>query len=143
MASRPGPLIHQTPLAELQRFELGRIKPGTRYATQFAEQVPADGTRLPTLAALFDLVQHSGNTAVRFDIETKLSPLAPDDTASPEALTRALVAEIRSAGLATRCTIQSFDWRSLQWVQREAPEIATAYRTTTSCASLTVAGFTG
>ena len=125
----PGPLIHQHTLAELQRYQLGRLRPGSRYAAQFPDQVPADGTRLPTLAALFDLVQHSGNTAVRFDIETKLSPLAPDDTASPEALTRALVAEIRSAGLAARCTIQSFDWRSLQWVQREAPEIATAYLT--------------
>ena len=125
----PGPLIHQHTLAELQRFELGRIKPGSRYAAQFPDQVPVDGTRLPTLAALFDQVKRSGNGAVRFDIETKLSPLAPDDTATPEVMARALVAEIRRADLAARCTIQSFDWRTLQWVQREAPEIATAYLT--------------
>ena len=125
----PGPLIHHTPLAELLRYELGRIKPGGRYAAQFPDQVPVDGIRLPTLAALFAQVQRSGNGAVRFDIETKLSPLAPDDTATPEVMARALVAEIRRAGLAARCTIQSFDWRTLQWVQREAPEIATAYLT--------------
>ena len=125
----PGPLIHHSTLAELQRYELGRLKPGGRYAAQFPDQVAVDGTRLPTLAALFALVQRSGDSAVRFDIETKLSPLAPDDTASPEVMARALIGEIRRAGLAERCTIQSFDWRTLQVVQREAPEIPTAYLT--------------
>ena len=125
----PGPLIHHSTLAELQRFELGRLKPGGRYAAQFPDQVAVDGTRLPTLAALFTLVQRSGNSAVRFDIETKISPLAPGDTATPEVMARALIGEIRRAGLADRCTIQSFDWRTLQVVQREAPEIATAYLT--------------
>ena len=125
----PGPLIHQTPLAELQRFELGRIKPGTRYATQFAEQVPVDGTRLPRLSDLFALVRRSGNAQVRFDIETKISPLAPDDTLAPEPFARLLIQAIRDAGMAQRSSIQSFDWRTLQVVQREAPEINTVYLT--------------
>ena len=125
----PGPLIHQTPLAELQRFELGRIKPGTRYATQFAEQVPVDGTRLPRLSDLFALVRRSGNALVRFDIETKISPLAPDDTLAPEPFARLLIQAIRDAGMAQRSSIQSFDWRTLQVVQREAPEINTVYLT--------------
>ena len=125
----PGPLIHHSTLADLQRFDLGRLKPGGRYAAQFPDQVAVDGARLPTLAALFALVQRSGNASVRFDIETKLTPLAPGDTAPPEVMARALIAEIRRAGLAPRCTVQSFDWRTLQVVQREAPEIATAYLT--------------
>ena len=125
----PGPLIHQTPLAELQRFELGRIKPGTRYAAQFAEQVPADGIRLPRLSDLFALVRRSGNAQVRFDIETKISPLAPDDTLAPEPFARLLIQAIREAGMAQRSSIQSFDWRTLQVVQREAPEINTVYLT--------------
>ena len=127
--SGPGPLIHQTPFAELQRYELGRIKPGTRYAAQFAEQVPADGTRLPRLIDLFALVRRSGNTQVRFDIETKVFPLAPGDTLAPEPFARALIQAIREAGMAERSSIQSFDWRTLQLVQREAPEINTVYLT--------------
>ena len=81
--SPPGPLIHTTRFDELQRYELGRIRPGSRYAAQFADQVPVDGTRLPKLADLFDLVKRSGNTQVRFDIETQVFPLAPDDTLAP------------------------------------------------------------
>ena len=38
-----------------------------------------------------------------------------------------LAAAARDAGLATRTSILSFDWRTLQVVQREAPEIPTAY----------------
>jgi glycerophosphoryl diester phosphodiesterase len=36
---------------------------------------------------------------------------------------------VRAAGATARTTIQSFDWRTLEAVAREAPEIATAYLT--------------
>ena len=74
-------------------------------------------------------MKRSGNTTVQFDIETKVFPLAPDDTIAPEAFARRLVAEIRKAGMAERTMIQSFDWRTLQVVQKEAPEIRTVYLT--------------
>jgi len=124
-----GPVIHSTNFEEIRRFDVGRIKPGTRYAAQFPDQMPVDGARLPTLAELFALVKKSGNSAVRFALETKLTPGAPGDTLPPEAFARALIAAIREAGLAARCTILSFDWRTLQVVQREAPEIGTVYLT--------------
>ena len=124
-----GPVIHHTRFDEIRRFDVGRIKPGTRYAAQFPDQMPVDGARLPTLAELFALVKKSGNSEVRFDLETKLTPGAPGDTLPPKAFARALIAAIREAGLAARCTILSFDWRTLQVVQRDAPEIGTVYLT--------------
>ena len=122
-----GPLIHSLTWAELQAFDVGRIKPGSDYARQFPEQKPVDGTRIPRLADLFELVKRSGDDRVRFDIETKLSPDKPGETPLPEPFARALVEEIRKAGVAARTQIQSFDWRSLQVVQKIAPEIPTAY----------------
>jgi len=124
-----GPLIHKTDFAELQRYDVGRLKPDTRYAKLYPEQKPVDGTRLPRLADLFALVKKSGNDQVRFALETKLSPLAPDDTQAPEPFARALIAAVRAAGMAQRTTILSFDWRTLQVVQKEAPEIGTVYLT--------------
>lgn len=121
-----GPLIHHTDAAELRRYDVGRLKPGSRYAGQFPEQQAVDGARLPRLDELFALVKKSGNTEVRLSLETKLSPLAPADTAAPEPFARALIAAVRAAGLAQRTTVQSFDWRTLKAVQREAPEITTA-----------------
>lgn len=124
-----GPLIRSLTFDALQRYDVGRLKPGTRYAARQPDQQPVDGTRIPRLADVFALARRAGNEAVRFSIETKLSPLAPDDTPAPEPFARALVGAIREAGLAARCTVQSFDWRTLQVVQREAPEIATVYLT--------------
>ena len=122
-----GPLIVQTDWADLQRFDVGRINPTSRYAQTFSFQQAVDGTRLPTLAELFALVQKSGNREVRFALETKVSPLAPEATLAPEPFARALIAAVRQAGVAARTTILSFDWRSLKVVQAEAPEIGAVY----------------
>ena len=122
----PGPTIHSLTYAQLERYDVGRIRPGSEYAKQFAHQQPIDGTRIPRLAELFELVKKS---EVRFNIETKLSPDAPDETMPPEPFARALLAEVRKAGVERRTTIQSFDFRTLAVVQREASVIRTAYLT--------------
>ena len=124
-----GPLIWHSSFDELQRYDVGRLKPGTRYAAQFPMQRPADGARIPRLDDLFALAKRSGNRDVRFALETKIVPTAPAETADAETFARTLVKAVRDAGLAARTTILSFDWRTLQIVQKEAPEIATVYLT--------------
>ena len=124
-----GPVIWHTGFAELQRYDVGRLKPGTRYAAQFPAQQPHDGARLPTLEELFALVRKPGREGVRLALEIKVTPTAPDETQAPEPFARALVDAVRAAGLQQRTTILSFDWRALQAVQKFAPEIATVYLT--------------
>jgi len=121
----PGPALQTLTLAELQRFDVGRLKPGTRYAQTFAEQQPVDGERVPTLAALFEMLRTAA-VPVRFNIETKLSPLDPELTPDPEAFARLLVDAVQRHGLADRVTVQSFDWRTLRAVQRLAPALPIA-----------------
>ena len=125
----PGPLLRELDFGKLRRYDVGRLRPGSDYAARFPEQSPADGARIPRLAELFALVRKAGNDQVRFNIETKISPAAPAETLPPAEFARALIAAIRAAGMAERTTVQSFDWRTLQAVEREAPEIATVYLT--------------
>ncbi|MBK7794709.1 MAG: glycerophosphodiester phosphodiesterase [Betaproteobacteria bacterium] len=124
-----GPAINELTFAELQQYDVGRLKPGTDYAKSFPDQQPVDGTRIPKLADLFDLVKASGNTRVGFDCETKTSPLEAAATLPADEFARKAIAEIRKAGMERRTMIQSFDWRTLQVVQKEAPEIRTMYLT--------------
>jgi len=124
-----GPLIWHTDFAELQRYDVGRLKPGTRYAEQYPAQQPSDGARLPRLEELFAMVKTPGRGDVRLALEIKVTPTAPDETMAPEPFARALADAVRGAGLAPRTTILSFDWRALQAVQRIAPEIGTVYLT--------------
>jgi glycerophosphoryl diester phosphodiesterase len=123
------PAWHSLTLAEVQTLDVGRIRPDSAYAKRFARQMPMDGTGVPTLAALFDLVKKRSDSNVRFNIETKIDPTNPGDSIDPETFSALLVRQVRDAGLADRVTIQSFDWRTLQVVRRLAPEIATAYLT--------------
>ncbi len=125
--SARGPVIWFTDFADLQRYDIGRLKPGTRYAAQFPQQKPHDGARLPKLQELFTLVKKPGHSQVRLALETKVAPNAPDETMAPEPFAQALVKAVRDAGLAERTTILSFDWRTLQVVQKDAPEIGTVY----------------
>lgn len=127
----PGPRVRDLTLAEAKRFDVGAIKPGSDYAKQFPAQISAPGTAMPTLA---EVAAFPG----RFNIETKISPLVPDDTLDPDAFARTLIAEVRRLGIASRATIQSFDWRTLAVVAREAPEIARAYLTIERGANETV-----
>jgi glycerophosphoryl diester phosphodiesterase len=120
-----GPPIATLSYAELQRYDVGRLKPGTEYATRFPDQQAVDGERIPRLADVFALARSRGAADVGFNIETKLSPEQPELTVGPEAFARALVQAVRDAGMESRTTIQSFDWRTLMIVRRVAPEIAT------------------
>ena len=126
----PGPTFFSLTFEEIQRYDVGRIRPGSAYARRFPDQLAIDGTRVPRLRDLFALVKSSGNDVVRFNIETKIDPRHPEETLDPESFSTALVDEIRRADVSTRVMIQSFDWRTLKIVQRIAPEIQTVCLTT-------------
>lgn len=124
----PQPLRALT-LEELRAVDVGRARPGSRTAERFPEQVAIDGTPIPTLAEVLAMAKAEGQADLEFNIETKLSPRAPDETAGPEEFAAAVVAVIREADVADRAIVQSFDWRTLGEVKRIAPEIRTAHLT--------------
>ncbi len=115
-----GKLIHDLTLAQLKTIDCG-----SRTLPEFPAQQPVPGARIPTLEEVFAAVRASGRTDVRLNIETKLSPVTPDDTVGPGTFTRKLTRAITAAGFASRATIQSFDWRTIRLSRRLAPRIAT------------------
>ncbi len=129
---RAGPAIRNLTYDELCRYDVGRIRPGCAYARAFPKQQALDGTRIPALSALFELVRQSGNQSVGFNIETKISPERPEETAAPAAFARAVLDVVERARMTHRVSIQSFDWRTLDVVQNEAPHVPTVYLTAQS-----------
>jgi glycerophosphoryl diester phosphodiesterase len=123
----PGPALRSLTWAQLQAFDVGRINPQSVYAKAFASQEPHDGTRVPRLLDLFERVKLLGAEHVRFNIETKLNPTKPDETASAELMVTELLKAIRTAGMTQRVSIQSFDWRTLKLVQAQEPGLPTVY----------------
>jgi len=129
LAPKSGATVRSLTLAQLQSYDVGRLNPASNYGKQFALQIPQDGERIPTLAALFDHVRARGAAAatVRFNIETKIDPTKPEETAAPEPMVRALLAEIDKSQMGSRVTVQSFDWRTLALVGQLAPQLPRAY----------------
>jgi glycerophosphoryl diester phosphodiesterase len=118
-----GLAIRSLTLGQLQRYDVGRLKPGTAYAAAFPEQRGMDGVRIPTLMEVFDLARQAKADHVRFNIETKLTPTSGADTPDPETFAAAVARAVREAELAARVSVQSFDWRTLAIMRRIAPEI--------------------
>jgi glycerophosphoryl diester phosphodiesterase len=125
----PGIPFVKLSLGEVKQFDVGQIRPGSTYAAQFPDQHAVPGTRIPTLKELIDLVRRSGNREVRLNIETKIDPNHPDESPSPERFVDLLLAFLRAETFEDRVMVQSFDWRTLQLVQRLAPQIPTVYLT--------------
>ena len=121
-----GPRIKDLTFAQLQAYDVGRLDPASTYARGFPGQQPVDGTRIPTLAALFERVRALHADQVRFNVELKLAPDTPQDTVPLEAMVDAVLKVITDAGMRERVTLQSFDWRSLRRAQQLAPDIPTA-----------------
>ncbi len=127
--SGKGPNIRQMTYQQLQSYDVGQIRPFTQYARIFASQKPQDGIRIPRLKDLFEMVKVGGHQQVNFAIETKITPQRPDQTPDPEKFVALLLQEIQSYGLQDRVQILSFDWRTLQIVQKMAPKVPTVYVT--------------
>lgn len=126
-AGRPEKPFITLPLATVKTYDVGQIRPGSDYAKGLASQRAVPGTRIPTLTEVIALVKKSKNTAVRLNIETKIDPTHPDETLDPEHFAGALLDLLHAESFEKRAMIQSFDWRTLQIVQKRAPQIPTVY----------------
>jgi glycerophosphoryl diester phosphodiesterase len=134
----PGTPFVRLRLEDVKKYDVGQIRPGSRYAAQFPDQHAVPGTRIPTLREVFDLVRKSGDRNVRFNIETKIDPHHPDESPDPERFVTLLLDFLKAQKFTDRVMIQSFDWRTLQLVQKLAPAIPTVYLTLQKGAGATI-----
>jgi glycerophosphoryl diester phosphodiesterase len=119
----PRPAIRSLTLAELRRYDVGRLRPGSDYARQFPEQQPRDGARIPTLAEVFSLTVPAG---VRVSAEVKV-PAGQPELAIP--LAEALLEVAHAAGAMRLLDVRSFDWQPLRHLRRRHPEVPLTWLT--------------
>src|SRR5438477_490592 len=85
-----GPPIFTLSYAQLQSYDVGRLRPGSAYAARFPQQQPVDGERIPSLADVLTLVRTRGRGRVRVALEVKTFPEQPELTPAPEPFVHAL-----------------------------------------------------
>lgn len=122
--SERGPTIHSLTYADLSRYDVGRLRPGSRLAASFPDQQPCDGARIPTLAAILAAIPNA-----RFTIEVKTHPAHPQRTATAQALADATLAVIDDAGAVERVMVEAFDWRVQRHIRPRRPDVRLAWLT--------------
>jgi len=125
--NRPGSLIKDLTLANLKTYDVGRLKPGTRYSRRYPAQQPVDGERIPTLGEVISLLKAKCDPATQLWVEIKTNPEKPDLTPAPGIVADAVVMLLRLQNFTERVRILSFDWRALMHIQKLEPEIPTVY----------------
>ncbi len=118
--------IHQLDREQLTQFDVGRLRPGSGYATRHAGQGAIDGARIPDLETVLRL---TAGTGVRLDIELKTLPDRPDLTASAVEMADRVMALIDDIAAIDRIDIRSFDWRSLLHLRKTRPEVKLTWLT--------------
>jgi glycerophosphoryl diester phosphodiesterase len=124
---RASPTIKKLTLAKLKTYDVGRLKPGTRYSRRYPEQQSVDGERIPTLGEVISLLEAKCDPTTQLWVEIKTNPEIPDFTPAPETVANEVVQLLNKRNFSGRVRILSFDWRSLVQVQKIAPNIATVY----------------
>ena len=122
--NRPGPLLRTLTFADLRRYDVGRLRPGSPTSLQFPDQRPHDGAHVPALAAVLAALPDA-----RFTIEVKTDPARSAETVPPDMLADAVLSVIDAARAAPRVIIESFDWRVPRHVRRARPDIRLAWLT--------------
>ncbi len=120
----PGRAIYALDHAELRRFDVGRVRPGSALARKFPDQAAIDGAGIPTLAEVLAALPDA-----RFTIEVKTDPLHSEWTAAPPVLADATLAVIDAAGAGPRVVLEAFDWRVQLHVRQTRPDVRLAWLT--------------
>ncbi len=117
---KPTPLIKDLTLAELKRYDVGRLNPASKYAKEFPHCMPVDGEKIPTLAEVL-AVTSQAKKPFTLQVELKTSFFDRGQSADPLALSEAAVVVLKTADYFNRTIFVGFDWAGLIHAKKLAP----------------------
>ena len=124
-----GPIVKTLTLPELQRYDVGALRPGSDAAARHPHRAPRDGVRTPTLPAILDTLAGADGPRRWLYIEIKTDPQDPEVSPDAEAIVAATLDAVETAGWEDLTKIIAFDWRVLRLVRERSPGLATAHLT--------------
>jgi len=116
----------------LQTYDVGRLKPHTKYARKYPEQKAIDGEQIPPFHKVIDLLKKRGVDHTKLWVEIKTSPEQPDMTPPSENVVRQVLKIVCDENFDSRVVLLSFNWNVLSFVKKMAPQIPTAYISATA-----------
>jgi glycerophosphoryl diester phosphodiesterase len=124
-----GPALKTMTLADLGRYDVGGLRPGSDYARRYGARQAMDGVRMPTLRELFELLNAAEGPRRLLYIEVKTDPTNPDAAPDPAVVTQAVLDDAGAAGYLDHVKIIAFDWQVLRLAKARHAGLATAHLT--------------
>lgn len=113
---------------ELQQYDVGSINPASFYSQKFPLQKKFHNITIPSLENIIDLIAQYGQNHIKIQIEIKTNPKR-DNQEFIQRFVDAIILTLNKKNFILRSELQSFDWRTLLYAQKIAPNIKTAYIT--------------
>lgn len=123
----PGPLLRDTLIGALRRYDLGRARPGSARAR--VSKGERDGVVMPTLPELLGVLKTARGPRRWIFVELKTDPPDYRQSADPERLLERTLEDLDAAGWLDRTKIIAFDWTLLRKLAERAPQVDTAHLT--------------
>ncbi|MEQ1755572.1 MAG: glycerophosphodiester phosphodiesterase family protein [Micropepsaceae bacterium] len=120
--SETGPLLKDLPYPALQTFDIGRLKPGSKYGARYPAQVSQDGERIPKLAEVIYMINRAGGHE-RLWIELKTNFLDRGQTSTPDAMAESVIRVLKREKFLERAVLVGFDWPALIAAKALAPTV--------------------
>jgi len=118
----PGPRVLDLTLEQLERYDVGRPRPGSAYAVAHPALTPQDGQRIPRLADVIAIARRAPKP-FRLFVELKTSFADRSLSASPESLAEATLAVLKKADHLERSVLVGFDWPGLLHAKKLEPRV--------------------
>jgi glycerophosphoryl diester phosphodiesterase len=118
-------LIKELTYEELSKYDVGVMRSDYNWPRQ--KQIP--GAKIPRLEDVFILVkeyEESHDRKIMLNIETKISPSAPEESYPPEEFVDMLLELIEEYDMESNVIIQSFYWKTIMLIKEKEPSIKTA-----------------
>jgi glycerophosphoryl diester phosphodiesterase len=118
----PTPRIVDLTLAELRAYDVGRARPGSRYAVAHPDLVPVDGERIPLLSDVIETAKRATKPFHLF-VELKTSFADRSLSAPPDVLAEATLGVLKAQDYLDRAILVGFDWPGLLQAMKIEPKV--------------------
>ncbi|MEG9860985.1 MAG: glycerophosphodiester phosphodiesterase family protein [Parvularculales bacterium] len=125
----PTPLIKNLTLSQLQRYDIGRLKPDSDYGAKFPHQESVGRVHIPTLDDVIETIYRLGRPSTQLFLELKTCLFDPARGADPKRLAAKAVERITHHNMIARTRLLSFNWIALLEARRLLPEIPNFFLT--------------
>lgn len=118
---KPGHLINAMSFDEIRSYKLGKINPSTSYRHTFSDVEEAEDEPIPSLKDVLNLAKEYPNAKILIEMKTMRHATRALDVVLHSA---AVLDDIQSSGLKSRCAVLAFDVRVLNYIKQIDPSLS-------------------